>query len=363
MNFAMKPRLWRRASRPPRFLIVRHQKYQRRFFDVILKWTAANFPALRAHFDVRELPHQVDDWTPYALHVPWLQDPVEQWSTETYDQAAELARQCDQRGIPVLNRVDRLGNAVKSRGAEIMRAVGVHTPRMAPILDRQEFTRTLLGLQLPLFVREDWGHSRNVFRVDAPADVERVPRETFERPVAIEIVDVRDPRDGLYRKYRYFAAGSVGVSHHLQISEDWITRGENRVITPATRDEELRYLAQPDPHHELFQRARQALQLDMVAFDYGYAADGRMIVWEANPFPTIVFATRRIVYRNPAIHRTLLAIVRLYFAAAGLPIPAEIEAGLELDLDAVAATFTSDFPPTLRERMRRFPKFLIRRAA
>jgi hypothetical protein len=135
------------------------------------------------------------------------------------------------------------------------------------------------------------------------------------------------------------------------------------VITPATRDEELRYIAQPDPHHELLERARQALQLDMVAFDYGYAADGRMIVWEVNPFPTIVFATRRIVYRNPAIHRTLLAILHMYFAAAGLPIPAEIEAGLQLDFDAVAATFTSDFPPTFRERMRRFPKFLIRRAA
>ncbi len=306
---------------------------------------------------------RIDDWTPFALHVPWLQDPVEQWSAETYDEAVELARQCDERGIPVLNRVDCLGNAVKSRRAQLMREVGVNTPRMAPITDRREFMQTLLRLNLPLFVREDWGHSRNVFRVDSPDDLRRIPWTSFERPLAIEIVDVRDPRDGLYRKYRYLAAGPVGISHHLQISQEWITRGENRVITPQTRDEELAYISRLDPHHELLQRARQALGLDLVAFDYGYAADGRMVVWEANPFPTIVFATRRLVYRNPAIHRTLLAIVRMYFAAAGLPIPAEIDAGMALDFAGVAANFTSDFPPTLKERLRKLPNILLRRAA
>lgn len=348
----MTLRLWPRAKPRPRFLIVRHRKYQRTFFDVITKWVAANLPELSPLFNVRDLPVRIRDWSPYALHVPWLQDPVEEWCRKTYDQALNIAHECDARGIPVVNRVDRLANATKFRGAQLMQAVGVHTPRMAPIADRREFEQSLNGLTLPLFIREDWGHSRNVFRVDHAADLARIPWDTFTRPVAIEIVDVCNPRDGLYRKYRYVAAGELGVSHHVQTSYDWITRGENRVITSETREEELAYITRPDPNHDLLQCARRALGLDLVAFDYGYAPDGRMIVWEANPFPTIVFGTRRLIYRNPAIHRTISAIVRLYLATANLSIPAKIEDALALDFPAIEASFTSNFPPTLRERLR-----------
>jgi hypothetical protein len=355
--------LWRRPQPRSRVLIVRHRKYQRHFFDVILKWVAANVPELTPLFDVRDLPVCVRDWSPYALHVPWLQDPVQEWSPETYDQTNKLAAECDARGIPVLNRVDRLLNATKSRGAELMGSAGVATPRMAPIANPREFEHSLLGLSLPLFIREDWGHSRNVFRVDEAADVSRIPWPTFQRPVAIEIVDVRNPRDGLHRKYRYVAAGDIGVSHHMQTSGEWITRGENRVITPESRDEELHYITQPDPNHDALQRARRALGLDLVAFDYGYTPDGRMIVWEANPFPTIVFGTRRLIYRNSAIHRTLLAIVRLYLVAAGLAVPAIVDDGLALDFLAVAGRFTSDFPPTLRERLRNWERGRRHRAA
>jgi hypothetical protein len=314
-------------------------------------------------FEVRDLPVAVRDWSRYAVHAAWLQDPVEQWSAETYEQAVDLQAECDEREIPVLNRVDQLGNATKSRGAQLMSAVGVSTPRMAPIADRREFETSLLGLTLPLFIREDWGHSRQVFRVDRPADVPNIPWASFERPLAVEIVDVRDPRDGTYRKHRYVAAGDVGVSHHLQSSHEWITRGENRVMTSATRDEELRYITQRDPHHELLQSARRALGLDLVAFDYGYAPDGRMVVWEANPFPTIVLGTRRLVYRNPAIHRTLLAIVRMYLSAAGMPIPAAVDDGLALDFPGVEARFTSELPPTLRERLRSLTRSRRKRAA
>jgi hypothetical protein len=349
-------RLPRRVAPRSRFLIVRHRKYQRRFFDIILKWVAANVPELSARFDVRELPVRVRDWTPYAVHIPWLQDPVQAWSPETYEQAQELAGECDRRGIPVLNRVDRLANATKSRGAALMRAAGVTTPRMAPIDDPREFAASLLGLRLPLFIREDWGHDRRVFRVDVPADVAEIPWDQFRRPVAVEVVDVRDPRDGQYRKFRYFAAGEIGVSHHVQTSAEWITRGENRVITPTTQADELQYVTQADRNHAALQRARRALGLDLVAFDYGYTPSGEMIVWEANPFPTIVFGTRRLVYRNPAIHRTLAAIVRMYLAAAELPIPAAIDDALGSDFPTIASRFTCDFPPTFYERWRGWPR-------
>jgi hypothetical protein len=168
-----------------------------------------------------------------------------------------------------------------------------------------------------------------MWRAETLAEARRLPLSKLSRPVAVEIVDVRDPRDGLFRKYRYVAAGDIGVSHHVQISEGWITRGDNRVVTSATREEELAYIAGPDSNHAALQRARRALGLDLVALDYGKMSDGRMVIWEANPFPHIHFSTRGLTYRNAAMHRTMLAIFRLYLHAAGLPVPEQIDTGLD----------------------------------
>ncbi len=324
---------------PQRFLIVRHRSHRRFFFAVIERWLEANFPHMASRFEVRALPLRVKDWSRYALHTAWLQDPVQHWSPKTYHRALHLARQAQEHGIPVVNRVDHLMNATKSRGAQLMSAAGVRVPRMAPIPNPKEFENTLLGLQLPLFIREDWGHERKFIRIDVREDLLQIPWQLFHRPLAVEVVDVRNPHDGWYRKYRYVAAGDLGISHHLHVSRGWITRGEGRVIRPETRGEELAYITQPDPNHQALQRARRALQLDLVAFDYGYTPDGQMIVWEANPFPHFLFATKRLMYKNPAMHRTLLAIVHLYFSAAGLPIPAEIEAGLSLDFSTLEQQF------------------------
>jgi hypothetical protein len=329
-----------KTKRPSqRFLIVRHRTYRHFFYSVLSQWVRVNLPHLLPWFHVRNLPMRVKDWSRYAMHVAWLQDPVQRWSPKTYERAVRLADQCDQCGIPVVNRVDRLINATKSRGAKLMREAGVRVARMAPIDNPQEFQETLLGLQLPLFIREDWGHEWRVARIDTRDDLRNVEWEKFERPLAVEIVDVRNPWDGLYRKYRYFAAGELGISHHLQVSNEWITRGSHRLMRSETRDEELNYISQPDPNHEILQRARRALGLDLVAFDYGYTQDGQIIIWEANPFPHLVFATRRLMYKNPALHRSLLAMVHLYFSAARLPVPAAVEDGLALDFTALDQHF------------------------
>lgn len=341
-----------------RFLIVRHRTYRRFFFAGFLRWVQANLPHLRPWFEVRELPLRVKHWSQYALHVAWLQDPVQRWSIKTYDRALHLADQCEQRGIPVINRVNHLLNATKSRGAKLMSEADVRVPRMALIHDPHEFEDTLLGLKLPLFIREDWGHDRTMVRVNTRDDVHagQIPWRQFKRPVAVEIVDVRDPRDGLYRKYRYVAAGDLGISHHVQVSRDWITRGENRIVCAQTRSEELNYISQPDPNHEILQRARRALNLDLSAFDYGYTPDGQMIVWEANPFPHFLFSRKRLRYKNPAMHRTLLAIVNLYFASAGLPIPPEVEEGLTLDFAAIERRFQTVRKTNLMDRLIVWPK-------
>jgi hypothetical protein len=354
------------TPRHPQFLVVRHSRWTRHFFDVILNWIGQHFPEHRQLFDVWDLPDEtardypylphlaawrsllvlaksivhrerdpqrilrggVPNGRDYRLHLPWLQDPVQEWSPATFARACSLTSQCDALGIPTINRVDRLVHAVKSTAASLIAKAGVGTPRMEVVRDVREFHETQMGMSLPLFVREDWGHRGGMWRADTVEELRRLPVSRLKRPVAVEIVDVRDPRDGLFRKYRYIAAGEVGVSHHLQTSSGWVTRGENRVKSETTRAEELQYIQHLDPRHDELQRARRALGLVIVAFDYGLTPDGRLIICEANPFPHIKFSQRGLVYRNDALHRTMLAIFRLYLTVAGLAVPQQIEDGL-----------------------------------
>ena len=310
-----------RRSKGPEFLVVRRWQLKAHFYDVILTWVADNFPEFSPLFRIHYLPCRVPRKSDVVLHIPWLQDPVQQWSERRYAQANRLAAECDALGVPIINRVDRLINASKSVGARLMAEAGVRTPRVAPIVDPEEFRETRLGIDLPLFVRDDWRHGGEMLRADTMEEVRRLPLERFPRPVAVEVIDVSGRTDGLYRKYRYVAAGDLGVSHHLQMTRDWITRGKKRERTAVSREEELAYIAKQDRNHEVLQRVREALGLEFLAFDYGYDREGRMIVWEANPYPYIGFSPGKMSYRNGALHRTVAAMLGMYLRYGGLPVP------------------------------------------
>jgi len=54
-----------------------------------------------------------------------LQDPVENWSPRAHRWSVALAAECDQRGIPVINRVDRISNSVKPVGVRLIAGAGI----------------------------------------------------------------------------------------------------------------------------------------------------------------------------------------------------------------------------------------------
>lgn len=304
-----------------RFLVLHHPAKQPFMYDVLLDWLAVFHPDVRALFELHVLPFPVRDWSRYALHLPWLQDPVEAWSPATYRRAARLAAACDRHGVPVVNRVESLRNAAKSEGSRRIASAGFRTPRMARIDDPAEFRRTLLGIPLPLFVREDEGHGGPMLRADTADEARALALESFRRPVAVELVDLRGPGDGLYRKYRYVVAGETGVRQSLHVSRAWAARGSDTVFDEALRDEEVAFVEGPEPEHERFVAARKALGLDFVAFDYSLDASGRPVVWEANPFPFLHFVGGRRRYRRAATERVLAAMVALYLSRAGMEVP------------------------------------------
>lgn len=301
-------------------IAIRHPEVMPDHYDVVLRWAEENAPEVRRNITVIDLPADDLSLDGARLAVFWLQDPVQAWSTEAYEQACALSSRFERIGVPVINHPANLVNAGKARGAALISGAGLRTPRAALVTDADAFRRDLLGLRLPLLLREDWLHGSIILRADTHDEARALPVHRFRRPVAMEVVDVRDPRDGLYGKYRYVACGETGVSHHLQVSEDWITRGEGRVLNEITRAEEAAYVAHPDPHHTLFQAARRELGLEFVAFDYGYDVRGQPVVWEANPFPRLIFPASDPVRRR-AMHRTVAALLRFYLRSAGLGVP------------------------------------------
>jgi hypothetical protein len=302
------------------FLVLRDPCVSPGFYSVLLRWLECAFPAVRPRFELRVWPCRVGDWSRYALHLPWLQDPVQAWSKAAYRFADGLARACDARGVPVVNRVDRLANAGKASAARLVAAAGLRTPRMARVEDEALFRETRLGLPLPLFVREDWGHRGPMRRADTDEEVRALSLRGMRRPVAVELVDVRSP-DGLYRKYRTVVAGNDVVRQTLHVGTGWCVRGGETVYTEALRDEEVAFASRADPDPARWVAAREALGLDFVAFDHSETPEGETVVWEANPFPYLHFVGGRREYRRAPTERVLAAMTRLYLSRAGLAVP------------------------------------------
>jgi hypothetical protein len=297
------------------------------FYSVLLRWLEGAFPAVRSRFELRVWPCRADP-ARHALLVPWLQDPVEAWSPRAFRFATRLEARFDAAGVPVVNRPSRLANAGKAEAARRLAAAGFRTPRMALVTDPAAFRETRLGLPLPLFVREDHGHGGAMRRADTEAQVRALDLGGFRRPVAVELLDVRGP-DGLFRKHRTWVAGDAVVRQTLHVGASWCVRGGDTVYTEALRDEEIAWTSAPEPDAARFLAAREALGLDVVAFDHSVLPSGETVVWEANPFPFLHVLEGRRAYRRAPTERVFAAMSRAYLRLAGLPVPPGMEAPFE----------------------------------
>jgi hypothetical protein len=318
---------WNRHSTAAtqRFLIVRHSAKQPYKYHDFLHWIEEEFPEIRSRIELRLLPCPVDDWSRYALCVPWLQDPVEDWSPSSYALAQQLAADCDRHGIPIINRVDSLSRAMKSVAALRIARTEVRTPRTIPIYDVKRFRETLCGLKLPLMVREDRGHGGPLVLMERKSDLDRLPLNQFRHPVAVEFIDVRS-RDSYYRKYRYLVTGNRGVTCHLRVSTHWESRPEHRTSNAATRQEEFDYLNVPEPNRDAFHAVCRELGFDVAMIDYSYDRAGQLVVWEAKPYPDLSCPNNpEQAQTHPYVRRSFAALTRFYLERAGLAVPARLQ--------------------------------------
>jgi hypothetical protein len=307
-----------------RILLVRHRLHIASYYRRFLDWVSTEAPEARRYFELCILPshRRIDSRT--RLVVPWISENMVSRSPHVYRQLKQLETTAHKRGIPTINRVDSILQALKLEASQAIAAAGVRTPNMQRIVDRHQFKLDLAGLPLPLLVRENRAHggSTKSYLIREPAEIKEVPLAHFEDPIAVEFIDVQSPLDGYFRKYRYLAAGDRGIALSVQIATEWEVRGTKRDLTAATRREEMDHQRQPDANHERLQQVRRALGLDVVAFDYSYTPAGEVVVWEINVLPGL--SLERLPQReyiNYAQRRAMAAVIELYLTRAGIEAP------------------------------------------
>ncbi|MEA2739865.1 MAG: hypothetical protein QOH05_3172 [Acetobacteraceae bacterium] len=171
--------------------------------------------------------------------------------------------------------------------------------------------------RFPLLLRAPGYHTGQFFvRVETPDTLDRKAASLpGGEPLAIEYLDARGP-DGMARKYRVMAIGGRLYPLHLAISADWkvhyFTAG--MAADSAFRAEERRFL--DDMPAVLGARAMAALAglqavlgLDYAGVDFAVAADGRLLLFEANATMAIIPPSDDPMwdYRRPAADSALTA--------------------------------------------------------
>lgn len=308
-----------------RFLITRLPPFKPHFYDAVLEWICRNAHELMPLFDLQTVPFDIPADHAYSLHVPWIQDPVQAYDLSAYEDSCRLADQCDIRGIPIINRVDRLANSGKVRGSELIREAGFRTPKMALIEDRAEFLKTFLGFRPPFFIRDDWNHRSMFYLIDSLDQARDIPWDQYQRPVVCEFIDTRF-KDGRYHRRRCFIAGDICIPQGILTCENWKVKARGRISTIGTREEDLAYALAPEPFADRFHKAAANLGLQWLAYDYALDPDTlEPIVWEANPYPNIDSAKGDREYRRFIVDRIIAALLRLYLMTAGIEVPRKIE--------------------------------------
>ena len=212
----------------------------------------------------------------------------------------------------------RVGNA-----ARLAAVPGVIAPRMQ-LWRRAALHAAALadaGFGWPLLLRAPGFHTgRHFCRVDAPGELAKAAEGLPGDDVLVIDYVAPHSADGLARKLRVMCVDGTLYPLHLAISADWKVHYFTAAMAGnvAHRAEEAKFLA--DMPGFLGPRAMAALSgiFDVLGLDYGgidfaLAADGSVVLFEANATMAIVSPTSDPIwdYRRAAIGRVVEATARM----------------------------------------------------
>lgn len=247
----------------------------------------------------------------------WLADPLREMYPACFAEASAIEAEAVARGLQLVNPPSSLSNSIKSVQARLWREAGIPTPRCVPFADRAGLEAAALEIGFPLLLKSDALHAQErMFFCESAAALRALPDASVPIPgVASEFVDTRvgwaEERPGTawsraYHKKRLIVFGdevqarnvffSEGPIVGLATSSIWRYRPrDGRPSRPGffglrrrEREEvaiDLAYFREaacdaPD----VMLRAVRALGFGFAALDYSVFADGRVCVWEANPY-------------------------------------------------------------------------------
>jgi glutathione synthase/RimK-type ligase-like ATP-grasp enzyme len=226
---------------------------------------------------------------------------------------------------PVINRPERVRVTGRALNARRLGAIaGVIAPRTEA--RRASELAADPQLRFPLLLRRPGFHTGQHFlRVEAREGLPAALAELgAEELLAIEYLDAR-AADGMARKYRVMCIDGVLFPLHLAVSRDWKVHyfsAANAESADHRAEERLFLEAMPAV---LGTRAMQALTeifatlgLDYAGVDFGLAADGSVLLFEANA-TMVVFPPPPDPlwdYRRPAITAVLEAAASLVLRRA-----------------------------------------------
>jgi tetratricopeptide (TPR) repeat protein len=173
------------------------------------------------------------------------------------------------------------------------------------------------GFALPMLLRSPGYHTgQHLCRVDCaeawPAALAGLPGDPL---LALDYLDAAGP-DGAWRKFRVMLIGGRILPLHLAVSADWkvhyFTAGMG--ANPQHRDEEARFLSDMagtlgPVAMDAVASIASALGLDYAGVDFALAADGRLLLFEANAAMIMVPPPEGALwdYRRPAAAAALAA--------------------------------------------------------
>lgn len=313
---------------------LRPNYYQPMFDDIATRW-----PALYRRMRFWETGSPQPDVCDCSAVVFLLQDPLRESYPECFREATELARRAKAVGAKIANPPECLSNTIKTKQSRLWTEAGLPTPPCLPFHSREELLDLATEMAGPMVLKADHEHAQlqtilidNVDELRSVAD-DRLPIPGSLSPVidtrsGYRQIDPKSPYATHYHKKRVMVFGNHVRNNHVFFSEQPIvgcvssTFGHFRSLNPIRRivgnrrcrshiESDLQFHYAKSDDADLMRKAASAIGIDYCAIDYARHADGRIVLWEANPhfslhrWPIAVLARqRKLKARTPNLHES-----------------------------------------------------------
>lgn len=274
-----------------------------------------------------------------------LQDPLRETHPACFEEAVELANRARASGARIVNAPESLSNTIKSKQFRLWHDAGLPTPRCVAFESIDQLHAAAAEIDAPMILKADRQHAqKHTLLVPDQESLRRIPSESIPIPGSLSpAVDTRsgyaeiDPQSPYathYHKKRVMVFGKHVRNNHVFFSDqpivgclsstfnhfrspNLIRRVIGNVRCRSHVDHDLCYHHSPCDDPETLVRAASVLGVEFCAIDYSSHADGRIVLWEANPYfslhrwPVAVLSRqRRLRERIQNIHETAAQFFR-----------------------------------------------------